>query len=588
MTTQPGSLSREISKTVTASAIAMHGQPAMEPGFSAFAYVNPNAPQGGRLTLSALGTFDSLNPFIIKGSAPGFLRGKMYESLMMRAYDEPFTLYPLIARTITTDTARSFVEFHLDPNARFSDGSALTSADVLFSFALLKAKGRPNYRLYYGKVAQAEAPDAHSVRFTFSGPDPELALIMGLMPVLSSQQDPETFEEGGLTPLLGSGPYRIQDMEAGASITLKRNPNYWGRDLPVNRGMHNFETLRFVYFRDANSEFEAFKKGLIDARFETDPTRWQTGYVFPAMRDGAVVKETIPTGVPQPYSALVFNTRRPLFADIRVRQALIELFDFEWLNRNFYYGLYARTGSFFQGSHLSALNQPANALERQLLAPFAAEIVPNVLEGTYLPPVSDGSGRDRTHLQDALQLLSSAGWVLRDQHMVHETDGALFAFEIMVATREQERLALAYANQLRRAGITAHVRYVDNVQFNARRKSFDFDMMPNTWQQSLSPGNEQAFYFGSKAAQQPGTRNYMGMQSPAADAAITALVLARDEAHFVAATRALDRVLVSGAYAIPLFHTPGQWLARWSRIAHPDHPSLYGTLSETWWRVPGK
>ncbi|WP_444973620.1 extracellular solute-binding protein [Xanthobacter sp. TB0139] len=573
---------------ITAPAIAMYGQPAMPSQFRAFAYANPEAPKGGRLTTSELGTFDSLNPFIIKGAAPGFLRNKVYESLMVRAYDEPFTLYPLIARNITTDRARSFVEFSLHPKARFSDGSALTSADVLFSFELLKAKGRPNYRLYYGKVAAAEAPDPHTVRFTFSGPDPELALIMGLMPILSSRLAPEEFEEGGLTPLLGSGPYRIHQIDAGASITLKRDPEYWGRDLPVNRGMHNFDTLHFIYFRDANSEFEAFKKGVIDARFETDPTRWQTGYVFPAIRAGAVVQETIPIGTPRPYSALVFNTRRPLFADMRVRQALIELFDFEWLNRNFYYGLYARTGSFFQGSHLSALNQPANALERELLAPFEAEIVPNVLEGTYHPPISDGSGRDRTRLLAALQLLETAGWVLRDQHLVHATSGHPFVFEIMVATREQERLALAYANQLSRAGISARVRYVDSVQFNARRKSFDFDMAPNTWQQSLSPGNEQAFYFSSDAADQPGTRNYMGMRSAAADAAIKALVQAKDEGHFVAAARALDRALISGAYAIPLFHTPGQWLARWKRIAHPKHPSLYGTMSETWWRVPGE
>lgn len=572
-----------------ASAIAMRGKPALPPGFTALAYANPNAPKGGRLTLSLLGTFDSLNPFIVKGTSPAVLRGTVTESLMARSLDEPFTLYPLIARTVSTDEKRSFVEFGLDPAARFSDGSALTSADVLFSFALMRDMGRPNHRLYYGKITKAEAPDAHTVRFTFAEPDPELPLIMGLMPVFSEQAtDRSRFEETTLTPLLGSGPYRVTNVNAGAALTLERNPDYWGRNVAFNRGLYNFDRLDTVYFRDANSEFEAFRKGLIDARFESDPGRWETAYDFPAVRSGEVVKETIPTGIPKPYSAFVFNTRRPLLADIRVRRALIELFDFEWLDRSFYHGLYRRTGSFFEGSALSSLGRPADARERALLAPFPGSVVPDVLAGTYRPPVSDGSGRDRTRLKVALDLLEQAGFVLRKGALVDAGNGRPFALELMVVTRDQERLALAWQAQLKRAGITLNVRNVDAVQFDTRRQAYDFDMMPYAWSQSLSPGNEQAFYFGAAAADTPGSRNYMGAKAPAIDATIVALIAARDEEAYVAAARALDRVLISGAYAVPLFHTPGQWLAHWTRIARPERASLYGTLPETWWRVPGK
>lgn len=567
----------------------MRGEADLGPGFAAFGYVNPDAPRGGRLTLSLTGTFDSLNPFIVKGSAPGFIRDYVVESLMARSFDEPFTLYPLIASQVATDEGRTFVEFTIDPRAHFSDGKPLTADDVLFSYALLREHGRPNHRLYYSKVSKAEVLDGGRVRFTFGEPDPELPLIMGLMPVFSKATvNPDTFEETSLSPLVGSGPYKVGAVEAGSTVTLVRDPDYWGRDLPSNRGQYNFDELRFLYFRDANGEFEAFKKGLVDARFETDPTRWETGYDFPAARAGEVVREVIATGTPKPYSALVFNTRRAVFADGRVRRALIELFDFEWLDRNFYHSLYKRTVSFFQDSELASTGRPASAEEKAILAPYPDALVPEALLGTRLPPVSDGSGRDREHRKAAYALLEEAGWHLADGLVRRKDTGEPLAFEIMVATREQERLALAYANQLKRAGITANVRYVDAVQFDARRRAYDFDMVPAAWGQSLSPGNEQAFYFGSAAADTPGTRNYMGVKSPAIDAAIAALIGAKDEDGFIAAARLLDRLLLSGAYAVPLFHTPGQWLARWTHIARPERPSLYGTLPQTWWRVPGR
>ncbi|WP_084540021.1 extracellular solute-binding protein [Azorhizobium doebereinerae] len=568
------------------AALAMHGRPLAAPGFSHFGYVNPDAPKGGRLTLSVLGTFDSLNPLVVRGSAAPVTRGYVIESLMVRGYDEPFTLYGLLARTVTTDDARSFVEFDIDPRARFSDGAPVTADDVLFSFGLLRDKGRPNMRLYYTKVATATAHGSR-VRFTFTEPDRELPLIMGLMPVLPRHAvDAESFDQTSLAPPIGSGPYRVAKVDAGAEITLVRNPDYWARDLPVTRGLFNFDELRFTYFRDANTEFEAFKRGLVDARFETDPGRWQTGYDFPAVRAGLVVKETIPTGLPRPHYALVFNTRRAIFADVRVRRALIELFDFEWLDRNFYYNLYGRTAGFFDGSELSSLGRKADAAEMAILAPHGEALRADVLAGTYAPPVADGSGRDRARLKAALALFAQAGWELKAGKLRQVGSGAPFAFELMVTSREQERLALGFASQMQRAGVTVNVRVVDAVQFDARRNAYEFDMVPFTWSQSLSPGNEQAFYFGSAAADMPGTRNYMGAKSPAIDAAIAALTSAYTKADVTAAARALDRALISGAYGVPLFHAPGQWLARWTRIAHPARPSLYGTLPETWWRVP--
>ncbi len=563
----------------------MHGAPALPEGFDHFPYANPAAPKGGRLTLSLTGTFDSLNPFITRGSAPPFLRANVFESLMVRSYDEPFTLYGLLAKTVETDAARSFVTFTLNESARFSDGRPVMADDVLFSFNLLRTKGRPNYRLYYGKVAEAQLVGARTIRFTFLEPDRELPLIMGLMPILPRHAvDEAGFDSTSLQPPVGSGPYRVGDVHPGASVTLVRDPAYWGADLPVNRGFYNFEEVRFDYFRDGNTEFEAFKRGLVDARFETDPARWQTGYDFSAVTSGEVIRETIPTRLPKPHYALVFNTRRAVFADERVRQAIIELFDFPWIDRNLYHGLYQRTAGFFDGSFLSAVGQPASDAERALLGPQSG-VREDVMAGTYTPPRADGSGRDRVQLRRALDLLAQAGWTLKNGHL-ENAEGRILGFEIMVTTREQERLCLAFASQMARAGIDARVRMVDPVQFDARRGSYDFDMVPFIWTQSLSPGNEQAFYFGSQAAATPGTRNYMGIRSPAADAAIDALKQAVTQAELATATRALDRVLISGAYGVPLFHSPGQWLARWADIRRPATPSWYGTLPETWWRQP--
>ncbi len=583
-------------------AIAMHGEPAYGPGFTHFRYANPDAPKGGRLVQGVLGTFDGINPFIIKGLAAQGLRGPLVsganiitgyviESLMARGYDEPFTLYGLIAESVETDAARSYVIFRLDPRARFSDGKPVTADDVLFSWQLLRDKGRPNHRFYYSKVSRAAAIGERAIRFDLAGSDDrEMPLILALMPVLPKHAlNAERFEETSFTRLIGSGPYIIAKVDPGKSVTLLRNPDYWGRDLPVNRGFWNFDEVRFDYYRDASSYHEAFKRGLFELRAETDPGRWQTVYDFPAMRDGRVVKEAFASGLPKPSSFFVFNTRRPIFSDIRVREAVALLFDFEWANKNLFFGLYRRTSSYFESSELSAFGRPADARERALLAPFPDAVRPEVLEGTWSLPVSDGSGRDRAILRRALSLFAAAGYELRGTDLVERATGKLFTFEIMIAIRneaaDEARLAQIFASNLKRAGITVEVRIVDAVQFETRRISFDFDMMQNRWDQSLSPGNEQAFYWSSAAADANGSRNYMGVKSPAVDAMIAALLKARDRAGVVAAVRALDRVLISGCYVIPLFHPPEHWIARWTTIEHPSEISLMGYVPETWWRA---
>jgi peptide/nickel transport system substrate-binding protein len=573
-------------------AMAMHGEPALPPDFTAFRYVNPAAPKGGQLTQGVLGTFDSLNPFIVKGlPVPAAqIRGPVIESLMARGYDEPFTLYGLLANAVETDPDRSYVIFELDPKATFADGMPVTAADVIFSWQLLRDHGRPNYRTYYVKVTAATALTARTIRFDLAGnTDRELPLILGLMPILPQHAvDPERFEETSLAPPLGSGPYVVAEVDAGRSVTFRRNPGYWGRDLAVNRGQWNFDTVRLDFYRDASSHFEAFKKGLYDVRTESDPGRWETSYDFPAVRDHRVVKEEFAYGLPKVMTALVFNSRRAVFADVRVREAISMLFDFEWINRNFFFGRYRRTASFFEDSELSARGRPADAAERALLAPFPGAVRDDVLKGTWSPPISDGTGRDRDALRRALALLHDAGYELSGTALRHRGTGAPLAFEILVPDKDQERLAIAFSQNVKRAGIELRIRLVDAVQYEQRRNSFDFDMIQNRWDQSLSPGNEQAFYWGSAAADEPGSRNYMGLRSAATDAMIAALLNARERDAFVAAVRALDRVLMSGIYVIPLYHLPTQWVARWSAIRHPSAPSLSGYLPETWWREPAK
>ena len=566
-------------------AIAMHGEAAWPGNFDHPTYANPAAPKGGQLTQGVLGTFDSVNPFVVKGLPAVNIRGYVIESLLARGYDEPFTLYGLIADSVATDAARSFVTFTINPAARFADGKKIEAADVVFSLELLRDHGKPLFGIYYSKVTKAQALDARTVRFDLAASDDrELPLILGLMPILPRHAiDVAKFEDTTFEPILGSGPYRVSAVRPGESVTFTRDADYWGRDLPINRGLWNFDTIKFDYYRDGNTHFEAFKKGLYDVRAETDPGRWQTAYDFPALRDGNVVQENFPYGLPKGMHGLVFNTRRDIFSDVRVREAILNLFDFEWINHTYFFDLYKRTASYFDGCDLSAHGVAANARERELLAPFPGTVRDDIMAGTWAPPVTDGSGRDRAGLRRAFDLFAQAGYALQGTQLVHRATGRPFGFEILATTRDQERLALAFTRNLKRAGIDARVRNIDATQFERRRIAFDFDMMQYRWDQSLSPGNEQLFYWSSEAADQQGSRDYMGAKSKAADAMIAAMLKATAREDFLAATRALDRVLLSGFYVVPLYFPPQQWVARWTRIEHPLTTSLFGYLPETWW-----
>ena len=566
----------------------MHGEPAEVSDFTNFSYANPDAPKGGTARFAKQGTFDSLNPFIVKGGVADGMREYVYESLMARAYDEPFTLYGLIAEAVETPPDRTWVEFTLNPKARFSDGTPITVDDVIFSHAVLRDRGRPNHRSYYKKVKAVEKTGDHKVRFTFDGSgDREMPLIMGLMPVLPRHLlTPETFEKTTLEPPVGSGPYIVAEVDPGKSITYKRDPDYWGRDLPVNRGLYNFDEVRIDYFRDAGSMFEAFKSGLVELRNERDPTRWALGYRFPALSVGRVVQEALPIETPAGMSALVFNTRRPLFKDPRVRQALILLFDHEWVNRNLYHGLYAPVESYFARSELSSHDRPADETERALLAPYPDAVQPKIMDGTYAVPMTDGTGQNRDGRVAALKLLEEAGWVVKDGTLVNAETGEPFTFEILSRSRGQERLLLTYARALKRVGIEAHIRPVDSAQYQRRKQTFDFDMIPNYWGASLSPGNEQSFRFGSKAAKTEGSFNFAGIENEAVDAMIRAMLAAETREDFVSAVRALDRVLLSGDYVVPLFYLPKQWVAYWRSLKRPEKTPLYGYQIGAWWHDP--
>ena len=560
--------------------LAMHGAPKHPAGFRNFPYVDPDAPRGGRLTQGMLGTFDSLNPFIIRGVSATGLREYVFESLMARSADEPFTLYGLIAESVELPPDRAWVTFHLRPEARFTDGQPITPDDVLFSHAILKEKGWPYHRSHYGKVAKAEKIGERSVRFTFeSAGDREVPLLLALMPILPRHRlDAETFERTTLEPPLGSGPYSVARVDAGRSITYRRNDNWWARDLPVMRGRFNFDEIRVEYFRDASTMFEAFKAGDLDIRLEDDPGRWVEGYDFAAVTDGRIIKREFDTGLPSGMSGLVFNTRRPAFKDPRVRRAFNLLFDAEWMNRNLFNGLFKRTQSYFERSYLSSHGRRADARERALLAPFADFVKPEVLEGTYRQPVTEDS---RANLKAAHKLLLEAGYEIKGGRMMKA--GRRLSVEFLAQTRAQERLLLSYARTLDKLGIALSVRHVDSAQYNVRLKGFDFDMVQWNWTASLSPGNEQINRWSSKAADIEGSLNLAGVKNPAADAMIEAMLQADSEEDFTAAVRAFDRVLISGDYAIPLFYLPTVWVAYRSHLKFPSTLPLGGFDADTWW-----
>jgi peptide/nickel transport system substrate-binding protein len=570
--------------------IAMYGEPALAPDFAHLPYADPAARRGGRITLGNQGTFDSLNPLIVIGVAPPDLVPRyVLQSLMMRSADEPFTLYGLVARSVEMPPDRGAVTFNLDPRARFSDGRPLTAEDVRFTFDLLREHGKPSYRSSFAAVRAVEVVDRHRIRFDLAGAgDRELPLIIAMMPILPAHAtDRERFRETSLVPPIGSGPYAISEVRPGERIVLTRRRDFWADGLPVLRGVYNFDEIRYDFYRDANTLFEAFKAGLYDLRVETDPGRWTTGYDIPAVTSGRIGRETVPVRTPKGMNGYVFNTRRALFADVRTREALGLMFDFDWVNRNLFFGVLHRSNSYFAGSELSSAGRPATAVERRLLAPFGDAVRPDIMAGTWAPPASDGSGRDRDLARRALALLGEAGWTLEGDTLRHRDTQEPFRFELLVNSRPQERLALNYAQSLRRIGVEANVRLVDDAQYWRRLSRFEFDMVQWVWPASPSPGTEQRGRWGSDAAGRAGSLNFAGARSPAIDAAIEALPRAETRESFVLTVRALDRILLSGFFVVPLFFVGDQWLAYDTALRHPALHPLLGTTFDVWWRVPG-
>jgi peptide/nickel transport system substrate-binding protein len=566
----------------------MHGQPALPPGFPHLPYVNPDAPKGGRLVLGVQGTFDSMNLFIARGNVPEFTFPHVVQPLMMRSLDEPFTLYGLVAQSLETPPDQRSAIFHLNPAARFSDGQPITSADVAFTFQLLKDKGRPAQRTTYRRVAAVETPDPLTVRFVFAeANERELPLLLALMPVLARHAvAPETFDQPTFRVPLGSGPYVLADLDPGKSFTLRRNPNFWANDLPILRGLYNFDEIRLDFYRDPGTLFEAFKSGLFDYRVETDPTRWLEGYDVPAVRDGRIVRKSLRFEAPRGMSGFVFNTRRADLADVRVREALTLAFDFEWLNRNLHQGVFTRTRSFFDQSELASTGRPASPEERALLGADIQLVRPTILDGTWTPPVSDGSGRDRARMRAALDLLQEAGYRLTNGVMRRQSNSEALTFEILVRSRDEERIALAFADGLRPLGIMPSIRLADSSLYWRRLRVFDFDVMLWSYAVSASPGNEQANRWSSAAAEREASLNYAGVRSPAIDRLIDAVLAAETREAFVHAVRALDRLLLSGAYVLPLYHLPDRWIAHAAWLRHPDRLPRFDLTLDAWWRDP--
>ncbi|MGD9649395.1 MAG: extracellular solute-binding protein [Dongiaceae bacterium] len=562
--------------------LALHGEPKYGPDFKHLDYVNPNAPKGGLVRLAAIGTFDSLNPFILKG-VPAAGVAATFDTLLSSTGDEAFTEYGLIAEKIEKAGDSSYVIFHLNPKARFHDGSKVTADDVVFTFNALRTKGHPVYRSYYGAVEKVTALDELRVRFDFKDKNNrELPLIVGQMPVLSKNYYAKVdFDKTTLTPPLGSGPYRVKEVNQGRSITLERVDNYWAKDLPIVKGRNNFNLIRYDYYRDGTVAIEAFKAGEYDFRQENIAKEWATAYNFPALHAGLVKKEEIPHQIPTGMQGFVMNTRRAIFADAKVREALDYAFDFEWTNKNLFYGAYTRTQSYFSNSELAAQDLPG-AEEIKLLEKWRNILPPEVFTQAYQAPKTDGSGYLRDNLKRAQELLREAGWEIVNQKL--QKNGKPFTFEILIDNPSFERVTLPYIRNLERLGITARLRTVDTAQYKNRMDQFDFDMTVVVWGQSLSPGNEQWNFWGSAAADTKGSDNYAGIKSPAVDGLIKEIVNAQTREELITRVRALDRVLLWGHYVIPHWHIRSFRVAYWDKFARPAISPKYALgFPDTWW-----
>lgn len=553
--------------------------------FKHFDYVNPDAPKGGTFRQNGFGGFDSLNPFISKG-VPADNIELIYDTLTRASLDEPFSQYGLIARQIEKAPDNSWVRFHLRPEARFHDGQPVRAEDVVFTFNTLIKSGAPLYRGYYADVSEVVAEDPLRVLFKFKhSNNRELPLILGQLPVLPKHWwEGRDFTKGSLEVPVGSGPYRVAEVKPGRSIRLQRDKDYWGKDLPINRGFYNFDTLSVDYYRDNTVALQAFKAGQFDYWFETSAKNWATAYDIPAVREKRLIREEIPNGTPTGMQGFVFNLRRPVFEDVRVRQALSLLLDFEWTNKQLFNGAYTRTGSYFENSDMAATGLP-DADELKILEPLRGKIPEQVFNEAFKNPVTDGSGMIREQQRQAYKLLQDAGWRIENDKMV-DAEGKPLAIEFLLAQTEFERILLPYKRNLADLGITLNIRRVDVAEYINRLRSRDFDMIVGGFPQSNSPGNEQREFWQSSSADNPGSRNFMGLKDPAIDSLVESLINADSRQSLVAHTRALDRVLLWGFYVVPNWHIKTWRVAYWNHIGHPDTPPKYDIGINTWWIKP--
>ena len=569
--------------------IAMYGAPALPPDFVSLPYANPDAPKGGRIVFGNSGGFDSLNPFVPKGTPPWQLRFLSYEGLMGRSWDEPFTLYGLLAESIRTADDRSWVEFTLRENARFWDGTDVTVDDVIWSYETLGTLGHLRYRGLWGRIDSIAAVGPRTVRITFNEENRELALIAGLRPILKKAQwETADFTQSGLdAPPIGTGAYIPGEFEAGRYLELTRNPDYWGRDLPFRRGTQNLDTIRIEFFGDQTVLFEAFKAGELTAVREFNAEKWASGYDFPAVTDGRIVKSEIPHRKPSGMTGFVMNTRKPPFDDWRVRAAMIHAYNFEFINDAMTGGVQPRITSYFSNSALAMDPGPAEGRVRALLEPFADTLLPGALEG-YELPTGDGSERNRRNLRRAVALLEDAGWKVQDG-ILKNAQGTPFRFDILLrqGAGDLQTMINIYLKALERLGMVPTVSVVDDAQYNERISALDFDMTDFRRDLSLSPGNEQRLYWGSEGASVEGTRNLMGVTSPAVDALIDTMLNSQETEEFTAAVRALDRVLMSGRYVIPIWQFDVGRIAHAAYLTYPERLPIYGDgvewMPNVWW-----
>ena len=579
----PASAEDGVTKT---HGLSLFGDLKYGPDFTHFDYVNPEAPKGGTVRFSAIGTFDTLNPYTLKG-VPAAGLSRLFDTLMARAEDEPASEYGLVAESADVPQDRSWVQYNLRKEARFTDGTPITPEDVIWTFDTLKAQGHPRFRLYYADVLKAEKVGDRSVKFSFrSGENRELPSIVGEMPVLSKKYwEGRDFAKTTLDKPLGSGPYQIDSFESGRSITYRRVADYWGKDIPVNRGHGNFDLIRYDYYRDGSVALEAFKAGQYDIRLENSAKNWATGYDSPALRDELFKMDSIPNKLPTGMQGFGYNTRRPFFQDRRLREALDYLFDFEWANKNLFYGAYERTESYFSNSELASSGLPS-ADELKILEKYKGEIPDDVFTTAYQAPKTDGTGNIRDNLRKALQLLKEAGWSVKNEKLVNETTGEPLAFEFVLDQPEFERIVLPFIQNLTRIGIAARLRTIDPAQYENRMKTFDYDMTVVLFGESLSPGNEQRDFWGSAAAEENGSQNLVGVRSKAVDELVDLVINAPDRGSLVTRVRALDRVLLHSHYVIPSWHLGSFRIASWDKFSRPKTNPPYGLDLDAWWIDP--